>query len=212
MGQSISVHLTRADEKGHQQHTIEQIRLIQQVLIENCKTQAKKMKELALNDQCFPIVAVVGQTEKFFVQAENVASEEIERHVSGVIHSEFIGGFINIMSALVNELLEDTSATEQERSGSHVVFANSSFLRVNYYLYKYEFSCKSHVQECCLFHDAGGITGHQKYNLQPAYKRTELDYRNKRGKFKAVQENSPEGIIHELLVQANHPPAMCFWC
>ena len=48
------------------------------------------MKELALNDQCFPIVAVVGQTEKFFVQAENVASEEIERHVSGVIHSEFI--------------------------------------------------------------------------------------------------------------------------
>lgn len=50
--------------------------------------------------------------------------------------------FINIMSALVNELLEDTSATEQERSGSHVVFANSSFLRVNYYLYKYEFSCK----------------------------------------------------------------------
>lgn len=90
MGQSISVHLTRADEQGHQQHTIEQIRLIQQVLIENCKTQAKKMKELALNDQCFPIVAVVGQTEKFFVQAENVASEEIERHVSGVIHSEFI--------------------------------------------------------------------------------------------------------------------------
>lgn len=142
MGQSISVHLTRADEQGHQQGTIEQMRLIQQVLIENCKAQAKKMKELALNDQRFPIVAVVGQTEKFFVQAENVASEEIERHVSGVIHSAFIGGFLNIMSAVVNELLEDTSATEQERSGSHVVFANSSFLRVNYYLYKYEFGCK----------------------------------------------------------------------
>jgi len=142
MGQSISVHLTRAEEQGNQQHTIEQIRLIQQVLIENCKAQAKKMKELALKDQRFPILAVVEQTEKFFVQAENVASEEIERHVSGVIHSEFIGGFLNIMSAVVNELLEDTSATEQERSGSHVVFANSSFLRVNYYLYKYEFSCK----------------------------------------------------------------------
>ena len=142
MGQGISIHLTRAEGQGHQGDTIEQIRLIQQVFIANCTAQAKKMKAEAFKDKGFPIVAVVGQTEKFFVGAENVACEEIERHVSGVIHSEFIGGFINTVSAVVNELLEDASASELERSGSHVVFANSSFLRVNFYLYKYEFSSK----------------------------------------------------------------------
>ena len=46
------------------------------------------------------------------------------------------------MSAAVNDLLKDATATEQQRSGSHLVFANSSFLRVNYYLYKYQFSSK----------------------------------------------------------------------
>lgn len=143
MGQSISIHLTRAREQGHQEDTIEQLRLIQEMLVAKCEAQAKKMKEEAFEDKSFPaMVAVVGQAEKFLIRAENVASEEIERHINGVFPSEFVGGFINIVSAVVNELLEDASATEQERSGSHVVFANSSFLRVNYYLYKYEFSSK----------------------------------------------------------------------
>ena len=45
----------------------------------------------------------MGKTGKFFVRAENLASEEIERHVSGVIHSEFISGFINTVAAVVND-------------------------------------------------------------------------------------------------------------
>ena len=100
------------------------------------------MKVEAFKDKRFPILAVVEKTEKFFVRAEKVAAEEMERHVSGVIDSEFLGGFMNTVSAAVNDLLKDASATEQQRSGSHLVFANSSFLRVNYYLYKYEFSSK----------------------------------------------------------------------
>ena len=140
MGQSISIE--RAEEKGHQEDTIEQLRLIQQMLIAKCEVQAKKMKAEAFKDERFPILAVVVKTEKFFVRAERVAAEEIEKHVSGVIDSEFLGGFINTVSATVDELLKHASATEQQRSGSHVVFSNSSFLRVSYYLYKYEFSSK----------------------------------------------------------------------
>lgn len=141
MGQSISIE--RAEEQEHQEDTIEHLRLIQQMLIAKCEGQAKKMKAEAFKDKRFPILAVVEKTEKFFVRAElKVVAEEIEGHVSGVIDSEFLGGFINTVSAAVNELLKDTFATEKQRSGSHVVFANSSFLRVSYYLYKYEFRSK----------------------------------------------------------------------
>ena len=140
MGQSISIE--RAEEQEHQEDAIEQLRLIQQILVAKCEGQAKKMKAEAFKDKSFPILAVVEKKEKFFVRAERVAAEEIEKHVSGVIDVEFTGGFINTVSATVDELLKHASATEQQRSGSHVVFANSSFLRVNYYLYKYEFSSK----------------------------------------------------------------------
>ena len=140
MGQSISIE--RAEEQGYQEDTIEHLRLIQQMMIAKCEGQAKKMKVEAFKDKRFPILAVVEKTEKFFVRAEKVAAEEIERHISGVIDSEFLGGFINTVSGAVNDLLKDATATEQQRSGSHVVFANSSFLRVNYYLYKYEFSSR----------------------------------------------------------------------
>ena len=140
MGQSISIE--RAEEQGYQEDTIEHLRLIQQMMIAKCEGQAKKMKVEAFKDKRFPILAVVEKTEKFFVRAEKVAAEEIERHISGVIDSEFIGGFMNTVSGAVNDLLKDATVTEQQRSGSHVVFANSSFLRVNYYLYKYEFSSR----------------------------------------------------------------------
>ena len=83
MGQSISIE--RAEEQGYHANTIEHLRLIQQMLKAKCEGQAKKMKVEAFKDKRFPILAVVEKTAKFFVRAEKVAAEKIERHISGVI-------------------------------------------------------------------------------------------------------------------------------
>ena len=49
---------------------------------------------------------------------------------------------LNLVKAALNELLGNASAGEKERRECHVVYANNSILRVDYHLYKYDFSSK----------------------------------------------------------------------
>ena len=48
----------------------------------------------------------------------------------------------HLISAALNELLGNTMAGEKEFKSFHVVFANNSLLRIDYYMYKYDFSSK----------------------------------------------------------------------
>lgn len=71
------------------------------------------MKVEVFKDKCFFILVVVEKIEKFFVWVElKVVVEEIEGYVSGVIDSEFLGGFINIVLVVVNEFFKDIFVIE----------------------------------------------------------------------------------------------------
>ena len=95
------------------------------------------MRVAATEDKQFPVATVVGTLEKHLIATQRATVAEIEKCLS-----EFVDGLIKMALTDVNELLEKTSEGEAETMASHVVFANNSVLRVDYYLYKYTFCSK----------------------------------------------------------------------
>ena len=144
MGQTIR-SFTREIEQSEdpkKDETIERLTLIEQMLASKLKTKTNEMRAAATEDVSFPVAAVVNKLEKYLIAVENLSVEEIERCVNEVFRGQFLGGFINVASADIKELFENTSTAELERMACHVVFADNSFLRVDYYLCKYTFSSK----------------------------------------------------------------------
>ena len=144
MGQTISSYLKGMGEleNNSKDETIEQLRLIQQKLVTMIKTETNKMGVAATEDKRFPVKAVVRTLERQLIATERISLQEIKMCVSQVCRPEFLDGLIMTVWEDVNELLQNTAEGEAERMASHVVVANSSVLRFDYYLYKYNFSSK----------------------------------------------------------------------
>ena len=144
MGQTISSFTkgTEQSENDNKEETIEQLQLIQQMLATKIETETKKMRVAAIEDKRFPVATVVGTLEKHLIATERATVVEIEKCLTEAFRAEFVDGLIKMALADVNELLDNTSEGEAETMASHVVVANNSVLRVDYYLYKYTFCSK----------------------------------------------------------------------
>ena len=144
MGQTISSFTkgTEHSENDNKEETIEQLQLIQQMLATKIETETKKMRVAAIEDKRFPVATVVGTLEKHLIATERATVAEIEKCLTEAFRAEFVDGLIKMALADVNELLDNTSEGEAETIASHVVVANNSVLRVDYYLYKYTFCSK----------------------------------------------------------------------
>ena len=144
MGQTISSFTkgTEQSENNNKEETIDQLQLIQQMLATKIGTETNKMRVAASEDKRFPVATVVGTLEKHLIATQRATVAEIEKCLSEAFRTEFVDGLIKMALADVNEILEKTSESEAETMASHVVFANNSVLRVDYYLYKYTFCSK----------------------------------------------------------------------
>ena len=147
MGQTINSFRKELEieqlQDSNKNETIEQLTRIQQTLATKLETKTNEMRAAANKDESFPVAAVVNKLEKYLISAvKNASFEEIERYINEMFRTQFLGGFVNLATADINELLRNSSAGEKEKMATHVVFANHSFLRVDYYLCKYTFSSK----------------------------------------------------------------------
>lgn len=98
------------------------------------------MEAKAFEDKSLPILAVVDKTEKYMVKVSEGASENVESVVDDLFNGEFLNGLKDLVKTAMNELLGNASAGEKEKRECHVVYANNSILRVDYHMYKYDFS------------------------------------------------------------------------
>jgi len=143
MGQTINSFKKEIEQlqDSNKNETIEQFTRIQQTLATKLETKTNEMRAAATKDESFPVAAVVNKLEKYLISAvKNASVEEIERCINEMFRTQFLGGFVNLATADINELLGNSSAGEKEKMATHVVFANSSFLRVDYFLCKYTLS------------------------------------------------------------------------
>ena len=141
MGQLVSAFLGER-EGVHEAETLESLRILQKLVAAKLEAYAQKMEAEAFEDKSLPIIAVVDKTEKYLVKVENAPAEEIKKTLDDLFEGEFLDGLHNLVSTALNELLGNTSAGEKEKRAFHVVYANSTLLRVDYHMYKYDFSSK----------------------------------------------------------------------
>lgn len=90
-----------------------------------------------------PIVAVVSQTEKNKVNVPSKAPTcAVDGAVKGVLSGKFLEGLTTMINGALNTVLGSSFGGEMEKQDFHVVFAKNSLLRIDYLIYKYEFSSK----------------------------------------------------------------------
>ncbi|XP_031557024.1 uncharacterized protein LOC116293699 [Actinia tenebrosa] len=138
MGQVISSVLADSESK-HEEKTIEELQILQKLAAAKLEAKAIKLAKDAFEDECLPIVAVVDKVERYAVKAESAPAKKVQECIGDIFQGHFLEGLKKSVCTAMDELLGNTSAGEQEIFETHVVFANNTLLRVDYYCYKYEF-------------------------------------------------------------------------
>lgn len=146
MGHAIS-HTIQEQQKQNNEETVEELQMLHKMLVNKVSAASATLKDEALQDKSLPIAAVVDTSEKYSVKVSNVPSAEIQDAVNEILSGDFLEGLDSLLHATLNTFLGNTSAGESETKDFHVVFANNSLLRVDYMLYKYEFSSKGLKKE-----------------------------------------------------------------
>ena len=139
MGQVIS-NFIEESEKRNEAQVVEPLQLLQKLVSAKLEARAAKLEAEAFEDKSLPIVATVKKVETYLVKVETAPSENIKKSMEDIFQGEFLDGFQHLVTAAVNELLGNTLAGEKEFSSFQVVFANNSLLRIDFYIYKYDFS------------------------------------------------------------------------
>ena len=101
---------------------------------------AGKITADASKDKRLPIASVVDSKKQYAVSVKDVPDEAIAKAVQEIVKVDFPSGLVQILSDSLNEFLGNTAAGASEKKDFHVVFSDDSLLRVDYMLYKYEFS------------------------------------------------------------------------
>ena len=142
MGSSISQQLKEQQAKSDEQ-TIETLTMMSKMLTNKVAATSAELESMALGDSKLPVVAIVSKTEKYKTSVSSKANDaDVDSAIQEVLSGEFLTGLTTIISGALNAILGDTSAGEMEKQGYHVVFANNSLVRVDYLIYKYEFTSK----------------------------------------------------------------------
>lgn len=168
MGTSISSAIKEQQDKNNQEVT-ETMQTMNKMLVNKIAAASAKMENDAIEDKSLPIVAVVDRSEKYKIKVSNAPSADINNAIDEVLKGDFLDGLKSLITAGLNTLLGNASAGETERVDFHVVFANNSLLRIDYMMYKYNFSSKGiidEVQNVFCYYLQVGVLDLEKVNPQ----------------------------------------------
>ena len=136
MGQVISEFLGGDAEA----EVKESLQILQKLVSAKLEAYATEMEARAFEDKSLPILAVVDKTEEYTVKASKGTSDKVAGVVDSLFEGAFMDGLKKVVSTALDELLGNASAGEKEKRDFHVIYANNSLLRVDYHMYKYDFS------------------------------------------------------------------------
>lgn len=207
MGTSISTAIKEQQEKNDQEVT-ETMQMMHKMLVNKIAATSSKMENDAIEDKSLPIVAVVDKSQKYKIKVSEAPSQEITDAIGEVLKGDFLDGLKNLISVGLSQMLGNASAGETEKVDFHIVFANNSLLRVDYMMYKYEFSSKGiidKVKNVFCYYLQVGVLDLEKvnpqillYELTRAIGETRLPDAAKRLQNLTVFAKDLYKVVHEL--------------
>lgn len=141
MGNTIT-DAKKQEQKENDAEIKEMLNTMNNMMSQKCAAISAQFKDAAVADPTLPIVAVVDKTEKYMLQIKQVANEDVTNGLNEVLSGSFMQGLKDSITGAMNVFLGDESEGESQETDFHVVYANNSLLRVDYLMYKYNFSSK----------------------------------------------------------------------
>ena len=103
------------------------------------EAEREKISKKAFNDTKLPILSLVSTTQDYRLAVTAAPKDRVGEILDSVIGGGYIKGLKGILSLALDQLLGNVSVGESEKKESHVAFANNSLLRIDCYMYKYQF-------------------------------------------------------------------------
>ena len=132
MGQSFSQIVEKKKRELKYEEAFELLRT-EQTMRDRLECVRAKLYIDALNDECLPIVCAVDKFYDLLLSVENVEEnilkKNLEKHLSGDHLEELTG----LMTGVLKSVL--TTTTSHEVRQTHVVHANRSVIRIDYFVY-----------------------------------------------------------------------------
>ena len=147
----------------------EKLQVIHKMMTDKITAISSKLQNEAIEDKSLPIVSVVDRSQKYKVSVTSVPNQEISNGIGELLSGNFLSGLKSLISVALNEFLGNASAGETEKIDFHVIYANNSLLRLDYMLYKYEFTStglKSNYKNAFCCYMQIGVLDLEKVNSQ----------------------------------------------
>ena len=207
MGNTITQVIKEQQEKNNAEVT-EALQNMHKMLINKIEATTSQMENAAIEDKSLPIVAVVDKAQKYKIKVTAATSDQISEVLDEILSGDFLDGIKRLVKVGLDQFLGNVSEGETEKRDFHVVFANNSLLRIDYMMYKYEFSSKGirdEIQNLFCYYLQVGVLDLQKvnpqvllYELTRAIGESKLGDVEKRLRNLAVFAKDLYKIIHEL--------------
>ena len=133
MGQTLSAHIETVEKDGTKHSEALKLRKIERDMRQSFEEKKATLYIDALNDECLPIICAVDKFYDFFYVQDktrdfsDVIRIILDKHLSGDYKETFTG----LIKSVVENVLKERSA----ETYTHVVYANGTFLRIDFYIY-----------------------------------------------------------------------------
>ena len=136
MGQNLSQEINEKENDQSKATQVVQLRKKEGEMRQKYEEKKAKLYIEALNDECLPIVCAVDTFYEFLLIDTGVQPSYgrileviMEKHLQGDLK-----GFVELVEGVVKRVFEQSTKVVEEKH-MHVVSANKSVLRIDYYLY-----------------------------------------------------------------------------
>lgn len=146
MGISLSSALEESKSKSNV-NTICELHSLERKVLCKLEEQASKLYIKALHDECLPIACAVDKTQKISLKVDSASRDEVRKRINQVLHGNYLEELVKLLTEKMNNVLETTVMGDEERSFTHVVFANKSILRVDLFVYYRSFTPSEGLRE-----------------------------------------------------------------
>ena len=159
----------KEQQDANNAETMEKLQTVHKMMVDKIAATSAQMQNAAIEDKSLPIVTVVDKSQKFKIKVQNAPDPAIAGAINELMSGDFLAGITNLITVALNQFLGNTAAGETEKVDFHVIYANNSLLRVDYMLYKYEFTSsglKTQFQNAFCYYMQVGILDLEKVNPQ----------------------------------------------
>ncbi|KAL9956592.1 hypothetical protein ACROYT_G038088 [Oculina patagonica] len=166
MGQSLS-QVIEGKERDKKFEEALELRKIERTMSQKFEEKKATLYIDALNDECLPIVCAVDKFHEFLfdVKKPQITSGSTEpedlygigRRMKKHLQGDYLKKLMSLLGGVVGNVLDTQTIGVVEEKQTHVVYANMSVIRIDYYLYYTRFSVGSDVMTALFYYVQVGV-------------------------------------------------------